>query len=215
MHMLVFSRFARKWQAGFTLIELLVSLLLTSVTLAALISFFYFQSNALRIENARRAAQMTARGAMNFIVRQLDNVGRSPNQAFTAAAPAIQTAEEDNLHYLANLSTDWADTDTDDTWEDVTFQYDEGSQTVVFNNGADTYALTDDSVNPKSYVPAGGLVFMYFDDDGNAVAPGGGAAERASIRRINVALTVNGVVPEGHEEPTVTLSQDVYLRNVS
>jgi prepilin-type N-terminal cleavage/methylation domain-containing protein len=207
--------FSGKQQAGFTLIELLVSLLMVSVSMTALLSFFSYQTTALRAENARRAAQMTARGAMNFIVRQLENVGRNPNPIFTAAAPAIQTAEESSFHYLANLSTEWGDVDTDDAWEDVTFQYDEGSQTVVFNNGADTYALTDDSVNPKSYVPAGGLVFMYFDDDGNAVAPGGGAAERASIRRINVALTVNGVVPEGHEEPTVTLSQDVYLRNVS
>ena len=205
----------RKWQAGFTLIELLVSLLVVSVSMTALLSFFSYQTTALRVENARRAAQMSTRGAMNFIVRQLENVGRNPNPIFTSAAPAIQAAEADSLHYLTNLSTDWTDTDTTDTWEDVTFEYDTTSQTVVIDDGANAYALTDDGAVQKSYVPSGGFVFTYFDDDGNVIASGGGASDRASIRRINVLLTVNGVVPDGYDEPAVTLSQDVYLRNVS
>lgn len=205
----------RRRQAGFTVIELLVSLLLLSVSMAALIMFFSAQTNAFRMENARRAAQMTARGAMTFIVRQLENVGRNPNPIFTTAAPAIQAAEASTLHYLANLSTDWDDTDTDDAWEDVMFTYDAALQAVVFDDGVNVYALTDDSATPKSYVPSGGLVFLYFDKDGNVVAPGGSAAARASIRRIKVSLTVNGVVPDGYGEPAVTLSQDVYLRNVS
>jgi prepilin-type N-terminal cleavage/methylation domain-containing protein len=207
--------FSSKPSAGFTLIELLVSLLIVSVSMTALITFFSAQTTALRIENARRAAQMTARGAMNFIVRQLENVGRNPNPIFTSAAPAIQSAEANSLHYLTNLSTDWTNIDTADAWEDVTFEYDAATQTVVIDDGVNVYALTDDSATQKAYVPTGGLQFTYYDDDGNVVAPGGGAADRASIRRIKVSLTVNGVVPYGYNEPVVTLSQDVYLRNVS
>jgi prepilin-type N-terminal cleavage/methylation domain-containing protein len=206
--------FSRQSQAGFTLIELLVSLLVVSVTMTALLSFFSYQTTALRVENARRAAQMTARGAMNFIVRQLENVGRNPNPIFTTASPAIQEAEEDSLHYLTNLSTTWTDTDTSDTWENMTFSYDAASRAVVFNNGANTYALTDDGATQHSYVPTGGLVFTYYDDEGNEVAPGGNAAARASIRRIRVSLTVNGVAPGGYDDPVVVLSQDVDLRNV-
>jgi len=208
-------RFSKKSQAGFTLIELLVSLLMVSVTMTALLSFFSYQTTALRVENAQRAAQMTARGALNFIVRQLESVGRNPNPIFTAANPAIQEAEEDSLHYLTNLSTTWTDTDTSDNWEDMMFAYDAASRAVVFNNGGNTYALTDNGATQRSYVPTGGLVFTYYDDKGNEVAPGGNATARASIRRINVSLTVNGVVPDGYEEPEVTLSQDVELRNLS
>lgn len=209
------GRFSSKHRRGFTLIELLIVVLVVSITLTAAISFFSHQARSMRIENAHRAAQMTARGALNFIVRQLEHVGRSPNLAFTAAAPAIQEAEAERLHYLTNLSEDWADTDTSDSWEDVTFEYDAGAGAVVFSDGGNTYALTDDTASPKSYVPANGLAFTYFDKDGNIVAPGGNAAARASIRRINVSITVRGVVPDGYPEPEVTLSQDVFLRNVS
>ena len=205
----------RKPQAGFTLIELLVVLLMLSVTMTAVISFFSYQARSMRIENAHRAAQMTARGALNFIVRHLEHIGRSPNLAFTAADPAIQEAEAERIHYLANLSDDWADTDTDDSWEDVIFEYDAGTETVVINDSVNAYSLTDDTANPKSYVPAGGLVFTYFDKDGNIVAPGGNEAARASIRRVNISIIVRGVVPDGHPEPEVTLSQDIFLRNVS
>ena len=210
--------FSRKWQRGFTLVELLVALLGSALTIAALISFFSFQTTSMRTENARRAAQITARGTLNFMVRELEHLGRDPRSLlFSATNPALQEANEDNLHYRSNLSQDWADTDSGDAWEDTTFQYkpDEWEIEVVRNGEA--VALTDDRGDvQKSYVPRGGLVFTYFDSDGNVVAPGGDAAARASIRRINVFIAIRGVPPWGfYDEPEVTLSQDVILRNVS
>ena len=208
--------FPRKRQAGFSLTELLVALVVSLLTTTALTTFFSFQTASLRVQNARRAAQVTARGALNFIVRELEHIGRDPRRTlFTAADPALQEADDDTLHYRANLSTDWADTDDTDAWEDVSFQYNADTHTVEVVRGDTTYALTDDGENQKSYVPADGLVFTYFDKDGNVVAPDGNAAARASIRRINIALTVHGVPPDGSPEPEVTLSQDVVLRNVS
>ncbi len=205
----------RKHQAGFTLTELLVALLVSLLTTTALMTFFRFQTTSLRVQNARRAAQVTARGALNFIVRDLEHVGRDPHRTlFTAADPALQQANDATLHYRANLSTDWADTDDTDTWEDVTFQYNADTRAVEVIRG-DTYPLTDGGENQKSYVPATGLVFTYYDKNGNVVAPGGNAAARASIRRINIVLRVLGVPPDGYPEPEVTLSQDVILRNVS
>ena len=205
----------RKHQAGFTLTELLVALLVSLLTTTALMTFFRFQTTSLRVQNARRAAQVTARGALNFIVRELEHVGRDPHRTlFTAADPALQQANDATLHYRANLSTDWADTDDTDTWEDVTFQYNADTRAVEVIRG-DTYPLTDGGENQKSYVPATGLVFTYYDKNGNVVAPGGNAAARASIRRINIVLRVLGVPPDGYPEPEVTLSQDVILRNVS
>ncbi|MBI3304083.1 MAG: prepilin-type N-terminal cleavage/methylation domain-containing protein [Deltaproteobacteria bacterium] len=210
------SAFSLKRQGGFTLVELLVALLMGSVILTALLSFFRFQTISMRIENARRAAQVTVRGALNFIVRDLEHIGRDPHLSlFTAAAPALQEAEDDSIHYLANLSSDWADNDDTDTWENVAFQYNSSTQAIEVVQGGTTYPLTDDGENQKSYVPSGGLSFTYFDKDGNIVAPGGNATARASIRRINVSVAVRGVVPAGHPEPEVTLSQDVFLRNVS
>src|SRR5262245_37682348 len=99
--------FFRKRQAGFTLTELLVALGVSSLTTIALITFFRIQTNSLRQQNARRAAQVTARGALNFMVRELESIGRDPHRnLFTAADPALQVADADILHYRANLSTD-------------------------------------------------------------------------------------------------------------
>ncbi len=193
-----------------------MALLASSITLTALISFFQFQTINTRSENARRAAEITARGTLNFIVRDLEHIGRDPHLSlFTATAPALQEAKDDRIHYLANLSPDWAYNNTPGTWEDVTFQYNASTKAVEVVRGGTTYPLTDDGTNQKSYVPAGGLVFTYFDKNSNVVAPGGNAAARASIRRLNVSITVCGVPPGGYPEPKVTLSQDVFLRNVS
>jgi len=209
------SPLPRKYQGGYTLIEMLVALAAGSITLAAVVSFFSFQTMSLRVENARRGAQTTARGALIFIVRNLEHVGRDPNGSlFTAAAPALQVAEVDRIHYLTDLSDDPI-SNTTDPWEDVVFAYDAGLAAVMVGDGGNTYALTDDGATQKSYVPAGGLEFTYFDKDGTEVAPGGGEAARASIRRIHVALTVRGVPPDGQLEPEVTLSQDVFLPNIS
>ncbi len=211
---------------GFTLIELLVSLLMVSVSMTALLSFFQTQNVSIQVENSRRAAQMTARSCLAFIVRHLENIGRDPTlEMFSAAAPAIETAELDDLHYQTNLSDDDPNgvpgPDTADDWEDVTFIYDDIAQAImvtipaVGGGGTETYALTDDGVSPQSYVPSGGLTFTYYDEDGNIIPPGGGVTDRGDIRRINVAVTVRGLPPGGHAEPEVTLAQDVFLRNMS
>jgi prepilin-type N-terminal cleavage/methylation domain-containing protein len=205
----------QKHQEGFTLTELLVALVVSLLTTSALITFFSFQTTSLRVQNARRAAQVTVRGALNFMVRELEHIGRDPGLTlFTTANPALQAAAAHSLHYRANLSTDWADTDDTDTWEDITFQYDASTRAVEITRGDTTYALTDSGERQKSYVPSGGLVFTYFKTDGTAVPPGSGATDRAKIRRINVSITVRGVPPDGYPEPEVTLSQDVILRNV-
>ncbi len=150
---------------------------------------------SIRVENSRRAAQTTARGCLSFIVRHLQNIGRDLTlEMFSAAAPAIMTAELDDLRYQTNLSDDDPNgapgPDVADDWEDVTFIDDNIAQAIMVTmpavgGGTETYALTDDGASPQSYVPAGGLTFTYFDEDGNIIPPGGGAANRADIRRIS------------------------------
>ena len=203
---------------GFTAAELLVALLAGSILTLALASFFAFQTNSLKAENASRSAQVTARTTLDFVARHLEHVGRDPSASlFSVASPAIQTADADELSYLANLNEDWeTPPDTSDGWESVTFRYDPETAAIMVDEGANSYALTDVGENQRSYVPPGGLSFTYFDAGGNAVAAGGAIAQRASIRRITVAVTVRGVSPDGSaEDPEVTHSRDVYLRNVS
>jgi hypothetical protein len=157
----------------------------------------------MRLENARRTAESVARGCLNFIARDLEVIGRDPHLSlFSSAAPAISAAEEDSLHYRANLSSDWADTDDSDDVEDVTFQYNWSAQVIEVIRGGTTYSLSESSGNRKTYVPSGGLTFTYYDRNGNVVAAGGNAAQRASIHRINVAIAVRGEAPPGMRNPS-------------
>jgi hypothetical protein len=159
---------------------------------------------------------MVARNALNLIARQLGHAGRDPNLSlFSAAAPAIEVAQTDMIRYRTNLSKAESDNDTNDDWEDVTFQYSDGVIWVSQGGGA-AAALTDET-GQRSYVPANGLTFTYFDGDGNVVTPGDSAVERASIRGVRVAISIVGGPDDGEpaDQPQITISQDVFLRNLS
>ena len=205
-------------QQGFSMIEMMVSLLVSSILLTAFVSFFTTQSHSMQLQDARRSAQRNARGAMDFIVRNINHIGRAHATRFDATNPAIQDASADSIHYLTNLSEDWSDDDVTDGWEDVSFLYDNSNLAVRCtdaNSGFDALVTEGPGGRRESYVPAGGLAFTYYDAAGNVIAPPGtgDAAARDSIRRIRVSLTVHGDVSSGETEPTVTLSQDVFLRN--
>lgn len=218
--------FAQKRQSGFTFIEMLVSMAVSGILMAALTSVLSLHATTMSVEDAHRAAQTTARGTLEFIVRQLSHIGRvnvivDPLAVpFTAADPAILNATADSIRYRTNLSADSADYDTLDAGEDVGFSYSASYAAIWFNDynvAGNTSALTSIGDRRKSYIPAGGLGFTYFDADGNAVVANTIPA-RASIRRITVTLTVRGIdpqLPQGHaDEPKVVLSQNIFLRNV-
>jgi prepilin-type N-terminal cleavage/methylation domain-containing protein len=209
------GHFAR---AGFSVVEMLVGLLIGGIVMTAVTGFFSLQVSTMRAERARRSAQMNARTAMNFIVRQLEEVGRDPqgvlfeNLGNATLPPAIVTASASLIHYRANLSLPPNDNDTLDSWEDITLQFDDG--VVWLTQGTNPRTPVTDGTKKNAHVPTGGLVFSYFDGAGNPVLDLAGAAARESVRRINVSLSVVGG-PATATTPRVTLSQDVFLRNVS
>lgn len=213
--------FHQKSQSGFTLIEMMISLGVGGILLSAMVSFFSFQASTMRDVDAYRAAQKTARGTLEFIARQLTHIGRTNQTPFAAADPAILDASADSIRYRTNLSADWNDDDILDTWEDVSIWYEPNEEAIWFhdyNDASNRSWLSNIGSRRKSYIPTNGLVFTYFDADGNAVTAGTATA-RASIRRIRLTLTVRGIDPQlqlgSAGEPEVTVSQDIFLRNVS
>ncbi len=199
--------------------EALVAIGLAMLMMTGVIRFFAFQLGAMRVEQARMAAQLAARGTLDFITRQLEHVGRDPQAVLFAhlddasLPPAIVEAGTSLLHYRTNLSADTDDNDTDDTWEDVTF--DEASGVIRVAQGADDPVPVTDGTARRSHVPPGGLRFGFFDATGAAVTNLDTAANRRRIRRITVTVTVVGGPAGGDGSAPVTLSRDVFLRNVS
>lgn len=211
----------RRAQDGLALAELLVAGLLASIAAVALLQFFSVQMAALRIETARTTAQVTARAALDMMVRHLEHIGRDPQHTlFTnldnaTLPPAIVTASASSIHYRTNLSSNATDGDTADAWEDVTFS--QASGTIWVTQGTGTPAPLTSQNKLRSHVPEGGLAFAYFDVDGDPVTNLTTAAARARVRRVAVSVTVVGGpdAVDGPHTPHVTVSQDVFLRNLS
>jgi prepilin-type N-terminal cleavage/methylation domain-containing protein len=205
---------------GFSLVELLLAIFVGSIVLTAATMFFTQQVHAMRNARVRRSAQMTARTTLNLMVRQLELLGRDPQRVLfssldtPALPPAIAAADATSIHYRTNLSEALTDVDFADEWEDVTFSLDDN--TIWVTRGAnDPLPLTDGS-KTASHVPDDGLELQYFDGDGDEIPNLTTPGARASVRRIRVTVTVNGgpVAADG-AAPSITLSQDVLLRNVS
>jgi len=211
----------RSAQDGLALAELLVAALLGTIATTATVQFFTVQMAALRVETSRTTAQLTARTALDLIVRHLEHVGRDPQHGLfsnldnAALPPAIAAAGATSIHYRTNLSIDPNDNDTIDAWEDVTFSH--ASGTIWMTQGAGTPAPLTSEDKRRSYVPTSGLAFAYYDGDGDPVTSLATAAARARVRRISISVTVVGgpeAVSDPHM-PRVTVSQDVFLRNLS
>jgi hypothetical protein len=199
---------------------MLVAVFVALVVMGASSTFFAYQVHAMRTERDRRAAQMAARFALHFMVRQLEQVGRDPERVLfsslddTTLPPAIASADATHIHYRTNLSIDDDDVDTLDAWEDVTFAH--GAGAIWVTQGAGVPLALTDAGGRASHVADGGLELRYFDGFGDPIPDLAGDDARASVRRIRVRLTVTGGSAEGADgAPVVTLSQDVFLRNAS
>lgn len=199
---------------------MLIALSISVVVMTAATKFFTYQVRAMHAERMRRGAQMTARTALNFMARHLELLGRDPQRVLFSSLdtpglpPAIAAASTTSIHYSSNLSEDLDDVDTLDEWEDVTFSLADGIIWVTRGTN-DPLALTDGSAAPTSHVPADGLALQYFDGTGDPVLDLAANDARSSIRRIRVSLTVMGGATGNASGPSVTLSQDVFLRNAS
>src|SRR5262245_38572323 len=112
----------RRPSRGFSAVEMLVAMSLSVVVMTAATKFFAYQVGAMRTERLRRGAQMTARTALNFMVRQIELLGRDPQRVLfrsldtPALPPAIAAAGTSSIHYRTNLSEDLGDTDVLDEW---------------------------------------------------------------------------------------------------
>jgi Tfp pilus assembly protein PilW len=200
----------RTEQRGLALPELLVAAFVGVVLMAAVVQFFSMQLRATRVETARVTAQVTARATLQLLARHLEHIGRDPQHSLFwsvddhTLAPAIVAASGDALHYRTNLSASPSDTDSADG-------------TIWATPVAGTPAPVTSSQKTRSYVPPGGLSFEYWDGGGQTLTDLSTAPARANVRRIRVTVTVIGG-SEGAQQPgapRTTVSQDVYLRNLS
>jgi type II secretory pathway pseudopilin PulG len=190
---------------GFSLIELLVSMLLTVMILGIAVATFSSALSTRERESSKTDAITSAQAALNIMSREIGNSG----YGLTNNGLVFGGANDSNgkrIHFRTN--TDNNNYETNTAGEDVTFFYDDASQSVV---KYDRYAATPISgiINRVSDVD-----FIYYDYAANGTVTSSTTTPSANTGRVQIILTVR--LPDVRAQPsnqTVTVKTDVTLRN--
>jgi hypothetical protein len=195
-------------EGGFSLLEVLVALGLSLVVVSAIVAFQRYQLTALGAQARQVDLQGTARSVVDLVAREVRQTGRNPK--CQAAVGGLASASKGGLRLQTDLSGDGQVTDDN---EDISYQLDEASQSVVRINHAKNQ--TDTLIEG---IDINGSGFQYFDGGGNELGGSetGGldAGQRAKVRRARFDLVmVDTRSNRGTLPPRVRASTNLDLRN--
>jgi len=212
-----------KKQAGFTIVELLVSILLTSIIMTAVYSVYRVQTHSAKVQESRLEAQEYARSVLDMMVREIRNAAYNPLSATngtncaggSSGAPGVVTATATSFRFTHDFQNTAGTASTPDGIcdgpdEDITYTYTTGCAAGlgdVTRNG---------SGNPLTNCNVTSFSLSYFKQDGTALTSLPlSAADRLTIQRVNITLTVQSLKPDtefgGQLNATMTSNAD--LRN--
>jgi type IV pilus assembly protein PilW len=196
------TRRVRRPEHGTTLAELLVGLVISSVVLGAIYSFYHAQIYALAAQNTALDLYETARGALEVIVRDVRMATYDPSGAAlpVSAGPTcpgvrqgITEATPARLHLLADLDGDGT---TAGAGEDVLYALDTELGQILRTDAGVTVPLAENAA-------ANGLALRYFDasDPPVELLPGGvpaalTAGQRDCVAKVEVVVRVTAPNPD-------------------
>jgi type II secretory pathway pseudopilin PulG len=189
-----------KSEGGFSLIELIVSMLLTLIILGIAVATFSSALSSRSRESSKTDAITSTQAALNIISREVSNSG------YGLMTNGIVTGDSTNerLHFRTNTGN--GDGVTSGPGEDVTFYFDDESDSVVRYDA--TTGATAGVINRVSYV---NFIYYNYNSVTGAVEPGNASAETGRVR---ITLTVE--LSDVTGQPTgqrVLVTSDVTLRN--
>jgi type II secretory pathway component PulJ len=207
---------------GVTVIEQLISLLLGSVMIMALYSFFRTQLFQVVTQETKTATLEDVRGAFDIMIRDLKNAG-----AWVGGTPPAETGISDdpdsdadlicNPIYAASATKIYIQMDLNgnsncsdsDPRENVRYELTGptstcGGKKIIRRNG--------DCLVANVSIPLAGKLFTYFDASGADLGP---TPVLARIRRIRVTFAVRAKNPDARVNTDIfsELSTSVSLRN--
>jgi hypothetical protein len=198
--------------------EVLAGISLTLIVLAAVYSFQQAQMKAYSQQQVYSESQNVTRSVIDLMARELRMACYDPGTAIPTApvggcAPNVKRgiieATPTKIRFQQDLNGDNA---ISAAGEDVTYSLSEGS--VLRTDGAAPPVVL------ASGVPTGGLSFLYFDINGNQIAPGGGQpgldqCQRDSLTRVRMTVRANLPNPNPRvSTPIASVAQsEVAVRN--
>jgi type II secretory pathway pseudopilin PulG len=191
-------------EAGFTLIETIVALSAAMLMLTAFTGFYLGQQHSLRRDQVEIASSQALRSALEQISRELRSAGLNP---LGTAAPGFTRADVREVWFTLDADASGAVNATDPN--EVRGFRQNGTQIESYDAATASWMALADFVAPVGAPPT--PLFHYFRCDGSEVtALPAGAADLASIARIDLSLTVNGV---GGMTLSRTETESVRVRN--
>ncbi len=202
---------------GFTFVELLVAMTMMTITMAGFYSVYRMQTRSLKSQDNRLKAQQDARITLEFMVREIRNVGYFPEKVTNANCfedeGGIQIADSQSFrfHYdfQGDTPTSPADGNCGDANEDIAFGYNATTKDITrAMNGGVPQRLTDGN----AYL----LQLKYFTQTGTELtAVPLSAADRANIQRVTITVTIKSDNPDefGGGQLIATIGSNVNLRN--
>jgi prepilin-type N-terminal cleavage/methylation domain-containing protein len=185
---------------GFSLVELIVAMALTALILGVAVATFSGVLGSRERESSKTDALTSAQAALNLLSREVGNAG----YGLSGNGLVFADCTDKRVHFRSNVENGGNSMLTDVAGEDVTYFYDDASQSVVRH---DRFSGTSGIINRVSDVD---FIYYNYADDGTFTA---GAAS-AQTGRVNIALKV--ILADVQGQPTnqtVRLTSDVTLRN--
>jgi Tfp pilus assembly protein PilW len=207
---------------GATLIEQLMSLLLGSVIIAAIYSFYRTQLLHTMAQETKTATLEDARGALDIIVRDLKNAGSwsgsiAPGETGTADDPDADSDSTCNRVYAATAVKIHVQMDLNgngncadpDPRENIRYELTGPTSTC---SGTKIIRRNGDCLVANVTTPLTGKLFTYFDASG---ADLGSTPPLRMIKRVGIAFSVRAKNPDARANTHISseLSTSVELRN--
>jgi type IV pilus assembly protein PilW len=182
-------------QAGFTLIELLIVMVVSTLLLAGVASFFTSQAKTTSMQVLTVDTVHRARTALASMTKEIRMAGyRTPGATFTG----ISQATADSIRILVDANQDGS---ISGGGEDILYAFDSGSKTITRNG-----ALWADGIESLS------LVYT-LKDGSTSQAP----SDLSAIRKVNLTLIVRSstIDPLMGDYKRIELTSDITPRNMT
>jgi len=192
---------------GFSLVELIISMVITLIILGVAVATFSGALGQRDRESSRTDALTSAQAALNIMSREIGNAG----YGLTDNGLVLADCTVKRVHFRSNIeNTGGSAATTGQGGEDVTYYFDEATQSVV---RYDRVAGTSGIINRVSDVD-----FIYwnytYDPITRSVVVTQSAVAAANTARVNIQLKV--ILADVLGQPTnrqEIINSDVTLRN--
>jgi Tfp pilus assembly protein PilW len=199
----------RSKQDGYSIAELLVATALLLTVLGAVFSFNRFQVFALQNQTQQQELQTMGRNLVELLTREIRRAGMDPQ--CVKSFEALASARYDQVRVKSDLNGDGLISGVN---EDVTYRYNASTKAIERTSGGVVEPLTDSKVTVSS------SMLTFFDGTGTKILPSDsngwlGSSQRASVRRIRLALTLSVPSRDSHDSTPLRarFASNVELRN--